>query len=332
MNEIALLVKSYSDDFEYAKRLLDSIREHNIESIPTFLVVPELDVPLFRPLEATGITLLSEELLAEHLVHQETAGFRPGYINQEIIKLAFWQLGLADNYFCVDSDAIFICDFTRADFMAEPGVPFTFLTEDRELQVEPSYYQETWVNRQKSLEKIKDAVGYQGRWMLTVHGHAVFSSKVLASFKHDFLEPRGWDYRDALALSPYEPTWYNTWLLHSQSIKVIAREPIVKTFHNSIQHLNYVLQGIGEQDLARGYIAVVVNSNYSRGDGLISLTTPPKQLLASYVAFTDLGQAFLRKFRINMIDDWNGMRRFRVWVGAQMLKMPVLKTLVRHGE
>lgn len=332
MTEIALLIKSYSGDFEYAERLIDSIRVHNVESIPTFLVVPRSDLAQFQPLVTPGVTLLEEELLAEHLVHQETAGFRPGYINQEIIKLAFWELGLTDNYFCVDSDAVFIRDFTRTDLMAEPGIPFTFLTEDRELQVEPNYYQDTWINRQKSLDKIRDAVGYQGPWMLTVHGHAVFSSKALTSFKNDFLEPRGWGYRDALALSPYEPTWYNTWLLHSRPIKIVAREPIVKTFHNSIQHLDYVLQGVGTEDLARGYIAVVVNSNYSRGGAPISLSTPPKQLLASYIGFSDLARAFLRKLRINVVDDWNGLRRLRVWIGAQMLKTPVLKKLVRHGE
>jgi hypothetical protein len=318
MAEIALLIKSYQDDFEYAERLIGSINAHNSHSLPVYIVVPEIDIQQFKIFASDTIHILSEDLFADHLVHQETGGFRPGYINQEIIKLAFWELNLCDNYFCVDSDAEFIRDFNNADFMAQPGVPFTFLTEDRELVVEPDYYQSTWVNRMESLEKIRKVIGYTGPWLFTVHGHAVFSAKVLKSFATDFLEPRGWDYKDALAISPYEPTWYNTWLLHSQSIKVIAREPIVKTFHNSIQHLDYVLQGVGEQDLARGYIAVVVNSNYSRGDGLISLTTPPKQLLASYVGFTDLGQAFLRKLRINLIDDWNGVRRLRVWIGAQV--------------
>jgi hypothetical protein len=320
MAEIALLIKSYEDDFEYADRLIRSINAHNVDSLPTYIVVPEIDIQHFNIFSSDTIHILSEDLFGSHLVHQETAGFRPGYINQEIIKLAFWELDLCDNYFCVDSDAVFIRDFNRTDFMAQPGIPFTFLTEDRGLVVEPDYYQSSWVNRVKSMEKIREAIGYTGQWLFTVHGHAVFSVKVLKSFVTDFLEPRGWDYKDALAISPYEPTWYNTWLLHTRAIDIFPREPVVKTFHYSIQHLSYVLQGVGAQDLARGYIAVVVNSNYSRGNGLLSSDTPPKQLLASYVGFSDLARAFLRKLRINSIDDRDEIRRLRVWVRLKYTK------------
>lgn len=310
MTEIALLIKSYQDDFAYAERLIRSVNTHNTDSLPAYIVVPEKDIQKFNIFSSDTIHILSEDLFAKHLVHQETAGFRPGYINQEIIKLAFWELDVCDNYFCVDSDAEFIRDFHRTDFMAQPGIPFTFLTEDRELVVEPNYYQSTWLNRMKSLEKVREAIGYTGPWLFTVHGHAVFSAKVLKSFVTDYLEPRDWDYKDALAISPYEPTWYNTWLLHTGAIEIFPREPIVKTFHYSIQHLSYVLQGVGVQDLARGYIAVVINSNYSRGNGLLSFATNPKQLLASYVGFADLAQVFLRKLRINLIDGWNGIRQF----------------------
>lgn len=299
MHELALLVKSYAADFIYAQRLIDSINSHNVDSLPVYIVVPDSDAPLFQSLIRENIFLHFESEFESHLVDEETAGFRPGYINQEIIKLAFWELDLAENYLCVDSDAVFVRDFTRADFMARPDVPFTFLTEDRELQVEPNYYHSTWVNRITSLEKIKEAIGYEGRWLLTVHGHAVFSSKVLESFKRDFLEPRGWDYRDALTVSPYEPTWYNTWLLHTSVIEIIPREPIVKTFHNATQHLDYVLRGVSEEDLARGYIAVVVNSNYSRGDGVLSLSSSPTKLIASYVSFSNLFAVLGKKIRVS---------------------------------
>ena len=331
MTELALLVKSYAADFDYAQRLMDSITLHNIEALPVFVVVPETDVTTFVGMVGDRAEVLSEELLGKHLVNEPTAGFSAGYINQEIIKLSFWELGLCENYLCVDSDAVFVRDFTRSDFMARPGVPFTFLTEDRELQVEPDYYTHTWVNRLKSLEKIREAIGYRGRWLLTVHGHAVFSATVLKSFLTDFLEPLGWDYKDALKVSPYEPTWYNTWLLHTGVIEIIPREPIVKTFHNSTQHLDYVLREVNPEDIARGYVAVVVNSNYSRGDGVLSLTTSPKQLLASYVNFGDLFSAFLKRFHRRVIVEKRPLRTTRVWVGAQLLKVPGARKLVKNG-
>lgn len=330
MTELGILVKSYSGDFEYAQRLIASINVHNVDLLPVYVVVPEVDLLQFSQNNSDHIKILSENLFAEHLVHQDTAGFSPGYINQEIIKLAFWELGVCDNYLCVDSDAQFIRDFGRADFMALPGVPFTFLTEDRELQSEPGYFVDTWQSRIKSLEKIKREIGYQGRWLLTVHGHAVFSAQVLQSFVTDFLQPRGWGYQDALAISPYEPTWYNTWLLHTGVIEIVPREPIVKTFHNSTQHLDYLLREVKTEDIARGYVAVVVNSNYSRGYGVLSTNTSPTQLLASYISFGDLFTAFARRFTQRVLVEKRPLRSMRVWIGAQLLKLPVLRALVNR--
>ena len=331
MAELALLVKSYQGDFEYAERLLQSINAHNVDALPVYIVVPEKDLEQFNVFASDTTIILSENLFENHLVHEETAGFRPGYINQEIIKLAFWELDLCDNYFCVDSDAEFIRDFDRADFMAQPGIPFTFLTEDRELVVEPDYYQSTWVNRMKSLKKIRESIGYTGPWLFTVHGHAVFSATVLQSFVADFLEPRGWDYKDALAISPYEPTWYNTWLLHTGVIKIFPREPLVKTFHNAQQHLEYQLRGIRKEDTARGFLAVVVNSNFSRGHGVMDAENSLKDTLAAYVPLPQLLRAFGFKLKRDVFIRRTPLRKLRVWFGAVALKIPGVRRLVQSG-
>jgi hypothetical protein len=248
---IGLLIKSYAPDLKYTRRLMDSIESFNAEHLPVFLVVPESDLEIFSEFTHPDVCVLSEELFATHLVQEPTGGFSAGYINQEIIKLSFWELGLCENYFCVDSDAEFIRPFTRRDFLHDDQIPYTFLTEDRDLIVEPEYFHSTWVPRMKSLEKIREAIGYTGPWLFTVHGHAVFSGKVLQSFVTDFLEPRGWDYRDALSISPFEPTWYNTWLLHTHVIPIYPREPPVKTFHNARQHLDYRLRKISKAQAAR---------------------------------------------------------------------------------
>ena len=41
MTEIALLIKSYQDDFVYAERLIRSVNTHNVDSLPAYIVVPE---------------------------------------------------------------------------------------------------------------------------------------------------------------------------------------------------------------------------------------------------------------------------------------------------
>lgn len=329
---LGILVKSYSEDLEYTRRLVSSIEKFNTEHLPVFLVVPESELELFGEFKNSDVSVLSEELLAQHLVREPRAGFSAGYINQEIIKLSFWELGLCSNYFCVDSDAEFIRPFGSSDFMYDSDTPYTFLTEDRELVVEPEYYESTWVNRMNSLEKIKEEIGYTGPWLLTVHGHAVFSGIVLQSFVTNFLKPRGWDYQDALAISPYEPTWYNTWLLHSKAIPIHSREPIVKTFHNANQHLEYQLRGVTKEDAARGFVAVVVNSNYSRGHGVLNASDSIRDSLAAYVSLPELLRAFGKKLWRDIFVVKKPVRKIRVWIGSVLLHIPGLRRFVTTNE
>lgn len=332
MTPFAILIKSYRQDRDYAVRLLNSIRRFNVESIPVYLIVPPEDVADFQTLAADAATVLSESELSEHLVHESVAGFSTGYINQEIVKLSFWELGLAENYLCMDSDAEFIRSFSESDFMADATTPFTFLTEDAELRVEPGYFADTWQTRAASLEKIRAEIGYEGLWPLTVHGHAVFSATALRSFRDEFLRPRDWGYADALAISPYEPSWYNAWVLHAQPIDVIRREPIVKTFHTPTQHLEYVMRGVSEEDVARGFVAVVVNSNYSRGEGVVPLTEAPHMALASYVSGPDLLRAMAYRIRHVVTTSEPPTRRLRRSVGRLALSVPGLRRFVDTGQ
>ncbi len=289
--EFALMLKSYAPDLEYATRLVASYREFNADGLPMLIVVPEEDLAEFSILAGDDVRVLSESLLAEHLTTEPIAGFSPGYMNQQIVKMAFWELGLAENYLCMDSDAVFLCPFFRTDFMAAPGVPFAFLTEDTELRAEPEYFREHWAVREPKLRLIQQTVGLETERLLTCHQHAVFSAAVLRSFRDEFLRPRGMDYADALAISPYEFSWYNMWWQKSEAVPIVMREPIFKTFHNASQHLEYLLRGVTNDDVARGYVGLVINSNYSRGSGVVSMDDARYESLASYVPVSDLLKA-----------------------------------------
>ena len=285
MHTFAMLCKSYSGDFEYAKRMVKSFEKFNKESVPLYVVVPESDLELFDSLTSARVQILSENLCAQHLVDHPVHGMRAGYINQEIVKLAFWELNLASNYFCVDSDAEFIREFSVSDFMFDADTPFSVLVQDLELEVEPDYYQQYWISREQELTSIFAEVGLDTRVILTCHGHTVLSAKVLQSFVTNFLQPKGWSYADALEFSPYEFTWYNAWLQKSHEILIRAREPWIKVFHNQAQHIEYLLRGVSVADIARGYIGVVVNSNYSRGLGVVNSHDPHGEVLATYLSY-----------------------------------------------
>jgi hypothetical protein len=262
-------------------RLLASIDRYNVEGIPVHVVVPDDDVPDFS---GRGANVIPESAFAEHLVTAPSGGFAAGYLNQEIVKLAFWEQVRCTAYLCVDSDAEFLREFRPADFMHDDDTPFTFGSVDAQLATEPQYHREHWVHREPRLRAIADELGLDTPAPYrTAHGHAVFSSVALASFRDHFLRPRGWAYRDAVQSVPLEPSWYTLWLQRERPIPIVWREPVLKTLHNAGEHIDLILAGVDARDLARGYLGVVVNSNYSRGAGVLSYSDPPEQALGSYV-------------------------------------------------
>lgn len=301
MEPLALLLKSYSGDLEYARRLVDSFHRFNADSLVLHAVVPSADLPLFSPLAGGSMVLhAEEEVCGSHLVDRSLGGLRVGYANQEIVKLSFWETGLAENYFCVDSDAVFLRPFGFSDFMRDSSTPYTVLVEDKDLATEPTYYRQHWVGREVAIRRIMELVGLDDPVMRTSHGHQVFSSSVLSSFVRDFLAPRGWTYADAIDASPYEFSWYAMWLQKSLAIPIHQREPFVKVYHDEEQHLAAILSGIGPEDLARAYVAVVVNSNYSRGQGLVAASSDKAAALAPYLSYGEVKDLLSAKVR----DTW----------------------------
>lgn len=299
-SRFTILLKSYAADFAYARRLVQSFHAHNPTGLTITCVVPEQDMEQFTLLACETVTVLAETPLSNTFTDTPVAGIRPGYINQEIVKLAFWELGTADSYFCVDSDAVFVRDISISDFIAPDGHPYTVLVEDRELIVEPRYYSEYWVSREMALRTIANEVGLTDPVLRTCHGHQVFSSTVLASFVADFLRPRGWTYLDALHLAPYEFSWYNFWLQKENTIPIHVREPLVKVFHHENQHLEYIMRGITEADIARGYIGYVVNSNYSRDLGLMNPHATKPEALGPYLSYGEVASLVAAKARASL--------------------------------
>jgi hypothetical protein len=271
MHKIAILLKTYSGDIGYVERLIDSYRNYNRDIIPLYLVVPNSELSQFTKFIDQNIVLLSDESVTNFLVNDDSVnGIRPGYINQEIIKLAFWEKKFCENYFCMDSDGVFIKDFFIKDFMYDSETPYSILVEDNEFKVDPEYYYTNWVSREKLVRKIQSEIGLKDERMLTCHGFAILSCKVLESFYNKFLIPSNKNYIDIMKIAPYEFSWYNMWLQKDKTIKIEIKEPIIKTFHQKSHHLEYLRKKISVNDIARGFIGYTINSNYSRYEGIIS--------------------------------------------------------------
>lgn len=287
MESFGILLKSYGPDLPYAERFLESFDAFAREPIPITVVVPEGDIAPFSRMIGSRASLMPESEWSEHLVDYRIHGNSPGYINQEIIKLAFSEKRIYSNYLCADSEAVFIRPFDTHDFMADSSTPFTFATEDAELRVDPVYEGAYGASRDRQLRVLREYLGLPSSPYRTCHNMAVFSSKVCTDLAAH-LTDASLTWADAMEVCPYEFSWYNFWLEKEQTIPRIVREPIFMMIHMEHQHLELVIKGINESDLARGYVGVLVNSGFSRAHGPLRLDEPMAHTLGRYVTERDL--------------------------------------------
>lgn len=305
MEHFGLLLKSYGAHAREAKRLIDSYRTYAAPHIPMTAVVPADDLSTFRSFTGSDVQLVPEEEFEQHLVTEPIGALRPGYVNQEIIKLAFHELGIYRHYFTVDSEAQFLRPLSTSDFLAPDGYPYSILVEDRDLAVDPEYFSSYWTERQAAHRRIWETVGVPDPVIRTCHGHTTFASPVLESFVTDFLQSQQWGYRDAIALAPYEYTWYNAWLLKSSTIPVHPRDPVIKVFHSESELLTSVARGVTTEDVARGYLGMVINGNFDQGRSLTWAQMHKTRSLAPYLSYAELGSVLRWKLQDS------SARRFR---------------------
>jgi hypothetical protein len=296
----AFLLKTYAGDLEFACRLIDTYLEHNVEHIPLVISCPAVDRPQFARFESESVSVISDEEVTDQLVTREVAGIRPGYINQEIVKLAFAEKGIARNYMCLDSDGVFLRDFGYADFMFDQDTPYTVMFEDNELRTDRDYFDTHWSARAEAIERIRVAVGLSPRPLLTCHGFAILSSAVLEVFRRDFMAPRGLGYADLLEISPYEFSWYTLYLQATEVIDIHPRESLFRYVHSSRQYSLLTLSGATLEDIGRGYVGLTINSNFSRDFGIAELGEPIENVLGRYVSFRTLGAASLVRLKLGV--------------------------------
>jgi hypothetical protein len=65
--------------------------------------------------------------------------------------------------------------------------------------------------------------------------------------------------------------------------------------HMPHQHLSYALKGVDLEDLARGYVGVVVNSGHSRDQGVLDFETDFVDTLARNTSYGFLVRSALQR-------------------------------------
>lgn len=270
MKDIVLYCKSYHRDVQRAKRLVESVRLFNSGNLPFYLSCPSADLPLFRNIiGGEAVTFLAdEEIVAENssIDHQSLIAL-PGGLSQQIVKSEFWRLGICENYLCIDSDAYFIRNIIKGDFLAPSGDPYTVMNESLELRLFGALHQHSKIehNRDAECKAIMEIFGRTGRQYDFGPLPVVWSRRVWADLAEKFLEPRGMNFLGAIKLFPSEMRWYGEALLKFKSIELWPVETLFRCYHYEEQFRAAKKSGETDKALINIYLGVCIQSNWDKG-------------------------------------------------------------------
>ena len=264
--DFVLYCKSYRRDLLRVKRLLNSLRRHNIESIPFYISTPESDKEtLFELLgEGADFHWISDESIVQSnpRAPQDIQKTKSGGIGQQVIKSEFWRLGIADNYLCIDSDSVFIRDFVKADFLAPDGLPYTVLHQNNELfQLATNRgYLRVERDLRKEADTVQSLFGRVGPNYYCAPAPFIWSAKVWESLDAQYLQPKGMTLWDLVTPEHPESLLYGEALLNYQAIPVRAIEPLFRIYHYDWQY--YLSRRLGEtvDKLKQNFIGVIYQS------------------------------------------------------------------------
>lgn len=268
MSNFVLYCKSYSTDLKRLVRLAQSIQAFNRESIPFHVSVPQADLALFEErLRGLQVVLHSDE----DILHASNADIARvqcmlGAISQQIVKSSFWQLGLADMYLCLDSDAFFLRPFGVADFLHPNGTPYTVLDEAHELldearQLGKNRVVETFFQEAQQFQTLFERSGRAysfGPFPLVWH------RAVWESLQTQYLTPRGMSFTDAIEQAPIESRWYGEALLKYRAIDLLPCQALFKVYHYAWQLDRDKRVGNDLQSLSQVYCGAIFQSAWER--------------------------------------------------------------------
>jgi hypothetical protein len=268
LTDIVLYCKSYRKDFLRLKRLLASIEQLNRDGIPFYISTPEVERELLLQVVGNnGYHWVSDESIvaANPRVKLGIEKERSGSLSQQVIKSEFWRLGIAENYVCLDSDCVFITDFSKQHFLADDSVPYTVIYENKE------FYQladnrgrsKVFQNLYTESENVKALFGRSGPNYYCPCPPFIWSSKVWQSFDTEYLEPRGitfWEYSQS---DRPETLTYLEALLKFKAIPVYAIEQLFRVYYYDWHYFLLKRLGETEEKLKQHFLGVVYQSNWN---------------------------------------------------------------------
>ena len=272
MLNIVLYCCTFRKDLRRTVKLAQSIQKHNKSEIPFYISVPTSDIDLFKEhLESFNVIVFDEVDIfrANPKLDIDRLYEIRGGLRQQVIKSEFWRLGISENYLVLDSDCIFIRDFSERDFIVSDNIPYSVIHEGRDVLQATERFGPKKI-RQHFLadrEPIKGALGRKGVTYDFGYAPFLWSRKVWQSLDDNYLTPNNMNFLDAVLLCGSEFTWYGESLINFRAIPIYPREQLFMHYHYEHQLWAHQILGYKEELLAHDYLGVVYQSNWeSWGD------------------------------------------------------------------
>jgi hypothetical protein len=269
MEKLIIFCKSWSQDLMRFQRLAESITKHNVENIPFYLSVEKKDQPLFEPIiKAHNCKLINDEDILSHTLacstHKDISD-QKGYLLQQVVKSEPWRLNISQNFLVIDSDSYFIRNFYLSDFLFDDTTPYTIINEGR--------HQREWAARSGNNKfllqfdelrlRFRKIFPRQGPIFDFAPTPCIQSAKVWSHFYEHFSKPRGTSFLDQILEIPCETQWYGEYLLHTQVIPIIPREPLFKVFGFKDQWMESQNLNETPEVLKKNFLGIVDQSNWN---------------------------------------------------------------------
>ena len=300
MKDLVLYCKSYRNDFLRLQRLLSSIEQYNDDQIPFYISTPVADKEMLEKIlgEHGSYTWIADEdiVAANPKAVFEQYQAMPGGLSQAIVKSEFWRLKISENYLCLDSDCVFIQPFSKADFLAVDGIPFTVLHQNKEFfQLANNRGQaKVTANLRAEAQRVQALFDRQGPEFYCAPAPFIWSAKVWESLDREYLIPKGITLWDLVTPQYPETLIYGEVLLKYQAIPLLAIEPLFRVYHYDWQYFMMKRLGETEETLKSNYLGVLYQSNWEShlndGDDQKSL---PSRILKSVKRFLRYLQSYL---------------------------------------
>ena len=267
MHNLILYCKSYAGDVQRVKKLKESIEKYNRDNIPFYISCPKQDKQLFEDtLGKENYTLLLDEdiITLEYPID--------GWRSQQIVKSNIHKLNITENYVCLDSDAYFITDFYKSDFIAKDDIPYTIIHENKEV----SQYKKLFFNSnfskgayKETLDSYRNLFGSPYKKLYDYGPNPyIWSCKVWEHFEENYLNPNGLTLESFMItlesqhnIQMREAIVYGEYLLNSKIFEIIPTGPLFKVYHwKEMVDFEQKTGLFDEEKLAESYLGIIYQS------------------------------------------------------------------------